>query len=137
MDGLGAGLSALAFWGFLTAVVIGGIWYGLREREAQYATLQRLIETGKPVDDAIVSKVLGGKGDVEQGLRVAGMIALAAAPGLALLGWALGRIEENAFIALLGVAGLVGCVSIGLLVAARAVRSRAGAAADRPPFGAR
>ncbi len=137
MEGLGAGLSALAFWGFLTAVVVGGIWYGLRERQAQYATLQRLIESGKPVDDAIVGKVLGSKGDVEQGLRVAGLIALAAAPGLALLGWALGRIEEKAFIVLLGVAGLVGCISIGLLVAARMVRNRDGARADRPPFGAR
>lgn len=137
MEGLGAGLSALAFWGFLAAVVVGGIWYGLRERQAQYATLQRLIESGQPVDDTVVDKVLGAKGDVEQGLRVAGLIALAAAPGLALLGWALGRIEEEAFMALLGVAGLVGCVSIGLLVAARMVRNRAGAAADRPPFGAR
>lgn len=137
MEGLGAGLSALAFWGFLAAVVVGGIWYGLRERQAQYATLQRLIESGQPVDDEVVDKVLGAKGDVEQGLRVAGLIALAAAPGLALLGWALGRIEEEAFMALLGVAGLVGCVSIGLLVAARMVRNRAGAAADRPPFGAR
>lgn len=137
MEGLGAGLSALAFWGFLTAVVVGGIWYGIREREAQYATLQRLIESGQPVDDAIVGKVLGGKGDVEQGLRIAGMITLAAAPGMALLGWALGRTEEKAFVVLLGVAGLVGCVSIGLLVAARMVRKRANAAADRPPFGAR
>jgi len=137
MEGLGAGLAALAFWGFLAAVVVGGIWYGLRERQAQYATLQRLIESGQAVDDDVVDKVLGGKPDVERGLKIAGLIALAAAPGLALLGWALGRINEEAFVALLGVSGLVACVGLGLLAAARMAGDRAGAAGDRPPFGVR
>jgi len=137
MEGLGAGLSAVAFWGFLAAVVVGGIWYGLRERQAQYTTLQRLIESGQPVDDAVVDKVLGGKTDVRQGLKIAGLIALAASPGLALLGWALGRIDEDAFIALIGVAGLVACVGIGLLFAARSVGDHGGGAPDRRPFGVR
>ncbi len=38
MEGLGAGLSALAFWGFIAAVVVAGIWYSVRERQAQYET---------------------------------------------------------------------------------------------------
>ena len=43
MNGLAQGLSALAFWGFVAAVVVAGIWYGLRERQAQYETLSRMI----------------------------------------------------------------------------------------------
>ena len=30
MEGLGAGLAAMAFWGFIAAVVVGGIWYAVR-----------------------------------------------------------------------------------------------------------
>ena len=136
MEGLGAGLSALAFWGFLTAVCVGGIWYGLRERQAQYATLQRLIESGQQIDEAVVDRVLGGKAKVEQGLRIGGMLTLAAAPGLLILGWAVSHIAEQVFMPLLGVAGLAGCVGIGLLLAARAAAAAEGDRA-RPPFGAR
>ena len=136
MEGLGAGLSALAFWGFLTAVCVGGIWYGLRERQAQYATLQRLIESGQQIDEAVVERVLGGKAKVEQGLRIGGMLTLAAAPGLLILGWAVSHIAEQAFMPLLGVAGLAGCVGIGLLLAARAAAAAEGDRAS-PPFGSR
>ena len=60
MEGLGAGLSALAFWGFIAAVVVAGIWYSVRERQAQYETLRRIIESGQPADEALVDKILGG-----------------------------------------------------------------------------
>ena len=32
MEGLGAGLAAPAFWGFIAAVVGGGIWYAVLEK---------------------------------------------------------------------------------------------------------
>ena len=46
MEGLGAGLAAPAFWGFIAAVVGGGIWYAVREKEAQHETLRRMIDSG-------------------------------------------------------------------------------------------
>ena len=119
LSSLGGGLAALAFWGFLAAVVVAGIWYGLRERQAQYDTLSRMIECGKPVDQAVVDKVLGGTERPDQGLKIGGLITLFAAPGLAFLGWMLRTLEEKAFIALLGVAGLAAFVGVGLLVAGR------------------
>lgn len=119
MDGLAAGLSALAFWGFLAAVVLGGIWYGIREREAQHETLRRIVDSGQSVNEEVVNRIFKDKGRPDRDLRVAGLIALFAAPGLAVLAWFIGRISAEGFHALLGVAGLVAFVSVGLLVASK------------------
>lgn len=120
MDGLGAGLSALAFWGFLAAVVVGGIWYGLRERQAQYDTMRRIIESGQPVDAALIDKIFGGARRPDRGLKIAGLIVIFAAPGLAVLAWFIGQLSEPWLMPILGAAALVAFVGIGLLVAAKA-----------------
>ena len=120
MEGLGAGLVALAFWGFIAAVVVAGIWYGIRERQAQHETLRRMIDSGKPIDQALMDKVLGGDRQVHRDLRIGGLIVLCAAPGMALLGWFISRIAEPALMPLLGVAALMVFVGIGLLAASRA-----------------
>ena len=119
MDGLGAGLAALAFWGFIAAVVVGGIWYAVREKEAQHETLRRMIDSGRDLDEETISKVFKENGRPDRDLRIGGVIAASAAPGLAVLGWFLGRVSEEAYHALLGVAGLVAFVAVGLLLAAR------------------
>jgi len=121
MEGLAAGLSALAFWGFIAAVVVGGIWYSVRERQAQYATLRHIIDSGKPVDERLVDRILGGNRRPDQGLKIAGLIVIFAAPGLAVLGWLIGQVARQWLLPLLGVAGLAGFVGIGLLVAARVI----------------
>ena len=118
MEGLGAGLGAMAFWGFLAAVVVGGIWYGLRERQAQYATLQHMMDSGQPIDEAIVDKVLGSD-RVDIGLKVAAWIVLFTAPGLAVLGWFIGQLSPSWLMPIYGAAALVAFVGIGLLVASR------------------
>lgn len=123
--GLGAGLAALAFWGFIAAVVVAGIWYGLRERQAQYETLSRMIESGQKVDEAIVDKVLGGNRTVDRDLKIAGSITIFVAPGLAVLGWFISKISEDALYPLLGTSILVAFVGVGLLVAARVARGAA------------
>ena len=126
MDGLGAGLAALAFWGFIAAVVVGGIWYAVREKEAQHETLRRMIDSGKELDAEAISRVFKENSRPERDLKIGGIITLCAAPGLAVLGWFLGDVSEEACSALLGVAGLVAFVGVGLLVAAR-VAEKAGA----------
>ena len=119
MTDLGAGLAAVAFWGFLAAVVVGGMWYALRERQAQYDALTRLIESGQAVDEQLVDKMLGGKSRADRDLRIAGLIVICAAPGLVILAFAVGQVAPTGFMPLLGVAGLVGCVGVGLLLASR------------------
>jgi hypothetical protein len=105
MDGIGGGLAALAFWGFVAAVVVGGMWYAIREREAQHETLRRIIESGQPVDQALMDKVLGGDKVVHRDLKV--------------LGWFISFVAEEALMPLLGVAALVAFVGVGLLVASK------------------
>lgn len=126
---LGAGLGALGFWSFIAAVVVAGIWYGIRQRQAEHETLRRMMESGQPIDQALMDRILslsgGGRDRLDRDLQVAGLIVLSVAPGLALMGWVLGMQSEKALLPLLGAAALVGCVGIGLLVASRVVgRSR-------------
>lgn len=113
------GLAAFGFWMFIAAVSVGGIWDGVRKREAEHETLRRMIESGKAPDQELVDKLLGHKKDPARDLKVAGLIVIFVAPGLALMGWLIGLKEPDALMPLLGVAGLVAFVGIGLLVAAR------------------
>ena len=133
MEGLGAGLAVFSFWGFIAAVVVAGIWYGLRERQAQYDTLSRVIESGQQIDDELVDRILGSNKNPDRDLKIAGYITLSAAPGLAILGWFLSLMEDRVIYPLLGVAGLAACVGVGLLVAARvAARAKKNDAAASP-----
>ena len=124
MEGLGAGLAALAFWGFIAAVVVGGIWYAVREKEAQHETLRRMIDSGQELDEQAISRIFK-ENRPERDLKIGGIITLFAAPGLAILGWFLGDVSREAYHALLGVAGLVAFVGIGLLIAARVAENAA------------
>jgi len=119
MEGLGAGLSALAFWGFIAAVVVGGMWYSIREREAQHESLRRIIESGQSVDEAVIDKIFRGNSRPDRDLKIAGMIVIFTAPGLAVMGWFIGSRFEPWLMPLLGVAALVAFVGVGLLVASK------------------
>jgi hypothetical protein len=135
MEGLGFGLAAFAFWGFIASCVVSGIWYAIREKEAQHETLRRIIESGKEVNAEVIDQVMNEGGKSEQDLRVGGYITMSVAPGLALLGYVLEIASGNdkIFTILLGVGGLVFFVSVGLLVAAR-VTERANAPSNEKPL---
>lgn len=110
------GLAAFGFWMFIAAAAVGGIWDGVRKRDAEHETLRRIIESGKEPDPEVVNKLLGHTKAPARDLKVAGLIVIFVAPGLAVMGFLIG---EGAFMPLLGVAGLVAFVGIGLLTAAR------------------
>jgi len=121
--GTGAGFAALGFWMFIAAAVIASYWDNIRKREAQHETLRRVIESGQTIDDELTDKLLaltGGSKDLARDLKVSGVIMVFIAPGLALLGWVLASTlgEPEILDILLGVAGLVGFISVGLLAAA-------------------
>lgn len=118
---LGAGLAAFAFWGFVAVCVVAGIWDANRKREARHETLRRLIESGQTLDETALA-TLSGDGDLARDLRMSGLIMLGLAPGLVLLGWGISTLSPEVWPVMLGVAALVLCIAIGLLVAARAVR---------------
>ena len=111
------GLAAFGFWMFIGAATVAGIWDGVRKRDAEHETLRRMIESGKKPDQAMVDKLTGSRKKPERDLKVGGLIVIFIAPGLALMGWTISFVEEDVLIPLLGVAGLVLFVGIGLLVA--------------------
>jgi hypothetical protein len=113
------GLAAFGFWMFVAAAAVGGIWDGVRKRDAEHETLRRMIESGNEPDPALVNKLLGNKKQPERDLKVAGLIVLFVAPGLAIMGLLIGLESKEAVMPLLGVAALVAFVGIGLLTAAR------------------
>ena len=122
MEGLGAGLGAFAFWGFIAAVVVGGIWYAVREKEAQHETLRRMIDSGQQLDEESIARIFketAADSRPDRDLKIAGLIVIFCSPGLAVFAWFLGRFSEEAYYALLGVSGLVAFVGVGLLVAAK------------------
>lgn len=124
--GIGAGLGAIAFWGFVAIVVVAYYWDNIRKREAQHETVRRMMESDKPVDPAIMDKVLSLSGSENENLgrdlKVSGLIVIFLAPGLAVLGWFLSLLAEEALYPLLGVALLMVFLGVGLLVAAKAAR---------------
>ena len=119
---LGAGLAALAFWGFIASVVVAGIWYDIRKKESQQETIRRLFESGQNIDDAKMDKLLALGSDktdrLDRAFSITGMILLPAAIGLAVLGKVLGMQVPEAYLPLMGAAGLVACLGIGFFIAA-------------------
>ncbi len=119
---LGAGLAALAFWGFVAIVSVAGIWSTIRRRESQQETLRRLIESGQAVDPDTVQKILSqGSERLDRDLMAGGIIMVFIAPGLAVLGWFLKWLAPEALMPLYGAAALAGCIGIGLLVASMVI----------------
>jgi hypothetical protein len=123
---LGAGLAALAFWGFLAVVVAAGIWYDVRKKESQQETIRRLFESGQPIDEKLVDRLMTKSTDqgerLDRAFKLTGVILLPASVGLAVLGLVLRLQAPEATLPLLGVAGLVACLGLGFLVAARMAR---------------
>jgi len=116
---LGAGLAALAFWGFIASVVVAGIWFDIRKREAQHETVRRLVESGQPINQELMDKLLAlsdGKSErLDRNLKIAGLIMLPVAIGIAIFGLVLGTAFPQSQIPLLGAAALVACIGFGLL----------------------
>jgi hypothetical protein len=118
-----AGLGALGFWLFIAAVVVAGIWFDVRRRETHQETLRRIVESGQAIDPKLVDKILAAGKDqsrIDRDLKVAGLIVIFIAPGLALLGWFLADLQEHLLRTMLGVSLLVGMLGAGLLIAGRA-----------------
>ncbi len=121
--GLGVGLAALAFWGFVASCVFAGVWNGIRKRDAQHETIRRLIESGQPIDQALLEKLsLVSEGQAKRPDRdfyITGLWLLPIAPGLAILALFMGSLEPAAQPPIMGAAALMGCLGLGALAAGK------------------
>ena len=125
-SGIGAGMAALAFWGFIAAVAVAGIWSDIRKREAKHETVRRMIESGQSIDQELVDKLLSLSGDghrrLDRDFKITGLWVLPAAVGLSVFGLILGSKYPDALVPLLGASALLACIGLGALVAARIAR---------------
>lgn len=123
---LGAGLAALAFWGFIAATVVAGIWYSIRERDAKHETVRRLVESGQPIDQDLMDKLLtlsdGKSSRLDRDFKVTALIMLPTAAGLAIFGLIMGTQYPQTELPLLGASALVACIGLGFLVASRVAK---------------
>lgn len=120
-------LAGFGFWMFIAAVVVGGMWFDARKREAQQETLRRLVEGGKHVDEAVLEKMLalGNKAEKnDQDLITAGIIVLFVGGGLYVFGWLMQGLSEKLLTVMTGVAGMMAFISMGLLAAGLVAKSR-------------
>jgi len=120
---MAAGLGALGFWIFIAAMVVAGIWFDVRRRETHQETLRRVVESGQAIDPKLIDKILAAGKDqsrIDRDLKVAGLIVIFIAPGLAILGWFLSDLQEQLLRIMLGVSLMVGLLGAGLLIAGRA-----------------
>ena len=121
--GIGAGLAALAFWGFIAAAVVGSYWDAIRKRETQHETIRRAIESGQPLDEEMMEKLTAlnssGSGRVDRDFKVAALWILPISAGMVVFAFFLGFLEPQARTVMLGVAGLLAVLGIGFFLAAK------------------
>lgn len=121
--GLGVGLAALAFWGFVAAVSVAGIWNGIRKRDAQHETIRRLVESGQPLDQQLMEKLslTSDQPDShpDQDFYITALWLLPVSVGLFFFALILGAAVPDAKAPLLGVSALTACLGIGWLIAAK------------------
>lgn len=123
--GLGAGLAAIAFWVFIAAVSVAGIWDGIRKREAKHETVRRLVESGQKIDSDLMDKLMGltdNKSErPDRVFFITGLWILPVSVGVLVLGYFLGRLSPEAQMALYGVSGLLAVLGLGFLLASKIV----------------
>lgn len=121
MEVTAAGLGAAGFWFFIAAVVVGGMWYSIRENDAKHETLRRMVESGTDIDEELMDRVLGTNKRLDRELKLSGVIVMFVAPGLAMLGWFVSMIAPGWLLPMFGVAALVAFCGVGLWMAGRFV----------------
>jgi hypothetical protein len=107
----------------VAALVVMGIWDGVKKRETQHETLRRMLESGKPVDEALLTRLMGGEVKrPDRELVVAAIVVFSIAAGLGVLAAFLSGLAPKAVMPLLGAAGICACLAGGFLVASAYVR---------------
>jgi hypothetical protein len=108
----------VAFWVFVGAVVVAGIWRQVAYRREAQMTIRLAIEKGQPLDPAVIEKLLHADkgGDHDMG-PLPGVVLLAIGIGLPVMGFFMslaGEMEQ--FYKLTGVGSLLGVLGAALLV---------------------
>ena len=114
----------IVFWSFVAIVVVAGILYAyVRDREMQ-KTIRFAIEKGTQIDAALMDKLLAGKSGKPEDYYLGGIICVGTGLGLPILGYFIGRIEQEAFFPITGAGIFVGLIGISLILCGKMIERR-------------
>lgn len=124
-QGLGAGLAAIAFWGFIGMCVLGGIWDSIKKRETKHETLRRLVESGQPLDQNLLQNLdmlaNSGAERFDRGLIITGIWLIPISLGMAVFAYVMGSVDAEAQTVLFGVAALLAVMGLGCIGGGKAI----------------
>jgi hypothetical protein len=115
---------AIAFWAFVAIATVAGVVSDYKKRKLALEPLRAAIEKGQQLDPAVVERLMAPATDAGVNplhLRIAGVIVISAAVGIAILSFFLAHIAPIAFYPVMGGALLVLCIGAGLYLASVAV----------------
>lgn len=115
----GTDWGGFAFWLFIAACVLAGTWEKIRRNAEKHETLRIIIEKTGTVDEAKLKELFNSSasgdgstpGESYRGLRIAGVIVMGVAAGMAVLFLVVGRFGEMSHRA------YVGSLAISLAIA--------------------
>jgi hypothetical protein len=108
-----------AVFGSLVAIVVGPGWLKARERREVQLTVRAALDKGQTLPPEVI-EVLSR--DIAQGLPSRskdlrrGVLTLAAATGIALLGYAIGMESDEAVYPMLGVAAIPAMIGLAFII---------------------
>jgi hypothetical protein len=111
-------VSALALFGFLTAIIVGPRWLKSRDRSELQQTLRVAMEKGQALPPEIVDAITTdakAPPSPERDLR-GGVIWLAVGVGVAFFGWMVGFEDNDAVYPIIGMASIPALVGVALII---------------------
>jgi hypothetical protein len=112
-------VAAASFWMFIAVVVAAGVaGAAFRHHETQ-KTIRKAIESGQSLDPATLDRLLRvsrPSGPPRAGFLAGGIIMLAIAAGLAVIGWATSQTHPDQLYPGLGAGAMVGFIGLALLL---------------------
>jgi hypothetical protein len=122
-----ASWGVVAFWLFIAAVSVAGVWEKSRRNAEKHETLRRIVEKTGSVDEAKLKELFhspvsldaSNPGEIYQGLRIGGTVVLCVAVGLAAFFYVTGHagaLPRQVQIIGLASSGIVAMIGVGLFL---------------------
>jgi hypothetical protein len=111
------------FWLFILGISVAGVVSTIMRTNAREKTIRAAIEKGVPLDpatlDALRSRSVDPPGNPRFGLTVASIMTFFVGIGLGVMGYFINFEDHQVIWPLIGIGGLLWCISAGLFVASR------------------
>jgi hypothetical protein len=124
MSGPNTAIIGAAFWIFIGSIVVAGIWYSYARNKQTQKTIRLAIEKGMKIDDVFIEKLFMKESGNPEDYYIGGIICIACAVGLPILGYFIGKIAAEAFPPIAGAGALVGLIGISLIICGKLVARR-------------